>query len=184
MIAYAITDPSTLNFQELSSELAHFSSKAEMILYRDKNNASYARDASRFLFEAKKFSFDKILLHSDYKLADKLNVEGVHLNSTQFQEIPHAKALGLFVIISTHSFNEVKNAEALGADMVTFSPIFPTPNKGKPKGVELLTSLVSQCNIPIIALGGIVTMEQIALCRESGAKGFASIRYFSKKDNA
>jgi thiamine-phosphate pyrophosphorylase len=32
--------------------------------------------------------------------------------------------------------------------------------------------------IPVIALGGILTQEQIASCEEVGASGFASIRYF------
>ena len=182
MIAYAITNPSTLNFQRLGFDLECFSKKADMILYRDKDNTDYATCANNFLHEAKKFSFDKILLHADYRLAMKLGADGVHLTSSQFHDIAVAKELGLFVIISTHTFDEVEKAESLGADMVTFSPIFSTPNKGKPKGVELLNSLVSQYTIPIIALGGIVTTEHIALCEKSGAKGFASIRYFSKKD--
>lgn len=179
MIRYAITDPSTLHFQTLFTDLTRFSTKAEMIVYRDKLNSNYTTDAKRFILEAKKNAFSKILLHADYLLAYKLKADGVHLKSTQFEEIEKAKVLGLFVVISTHTKKEAKEAERLGADMVTYSPIFSTPNKGEPKGVEELKKLVSMLSIPVIALGGILRQEQIDLCETSGASGFASIRYFA-----
>jgi len=178
MIAYAISNPSTLNFQTLNSDLKRFAQKADMIVYRDKACADYEANAKQFMVEAREHSFEKILLHTDYKLAQKLKADGVHLNSTQFSKIAKAKALGLFVVISTHSKEEALQAQNLGADMITFSPIFATPNKGEPKGVEVLRELTTLLDIGVIALGGIVTQEQIDLCEEAGAFGFASIRYF------
>lgn len=179
MIAYAITDPSTLNFQTLDTDLKRFVSKADMIVYRDKSTDNYAVNAEQFIQEAKKYSFQKILLHTDYNLAHTLKADGVHLKSTQFEDIQKAKALGLWVVISIHTFDEALEAQALGADMISFSPIFKTPNKGEPKGVKVLQELVSLVSIPVIALGGIVNPKQVALCEESGAKGFAAIRYFA-----
>jgi len=180
MIIYAITDPITLNFNNLEDDLEYFSLTSKMIVYRDKLNKNYTRDAKTFLIEAKKHSFDKILLHSDYELAHKLKATGVHLKSTQLNDIAKAKELELFVIISTHTIEESLEAENLGADMVTFSPIFETPDKGKPKGIETLNHLSSLLTIPLIALGGIITQHQIELCEKNGAKGFASIRWFLK----
>ena len=178
MIAYAITDPTTLNFNSLASDLKRFAQKADMILYRDKSTIDYQKKASLFLTESKQHNFSKILLHSDYQLAHKLKADGVHLTSSQFSDIQKAKALGLFVVISTHTLEEALEAQKLGADLVTFSPIFATPNKGEPKGVEELRKVVSKLSIGVIALGGIVSSEQIEACRDSGAFGFASIRYF------
>ena len=178
MIAYAITDPSTLNFNSLSSDVQHFAQKADMIVYRDKLTTDYQKNASLFLAEAKKYNFFKILLHNYYKLAHKLKADGVHLTSSQFSDIQKAKVLGLFVVVSTHSLEEALEAQKLGADLVTFSPIFSTPNKGEPKGVEELRKVVSKLSMGVIALGGIVSIEQIEACRNSGAFGFASIRYF------
>lgn len=178
MIAYAITDPTTLHFNSLENDLKRFSDKSNIIVFRDKTNINYASDANSFLLEAKRHSFDKILLHTDYLLAHKLNADGVHLKSTQSDEIEKAKALGLFVVISTHTLEEAKIAQKKGADMITFSPIFMTPNKGKPKGIEVLEEVVSRLFIPVIALGGIITQEHILQCKESEAEGFASIRYF------
>jgi len=178
MIAYAISNPSTLNFKTLNSDLKRFAQKANMIVYRDKESADYEENAKQFMLEAREHSFDKILLHTDYKLAHKLKADGVHLNSTQFSKIVDAKALGLFVVISTHTKKEALQAQSLGADMITFSPIFSTPNKGEPKGVEVLRELTSSLDIALIALGGIVEQEQIDLCEDAGAFGFGSIRYF------
>ncbi len=178
MIAYAITNPTTLNFDSLSSDLQRFAQKADMIVYRDKSTTEYQKNASLFIAEAKKYNFSKILLHSNYELAHKLKADGVHLTSLQFSDIKKAKDLGLFVVVSAHSLDEALEAQKLGADLVTFSPIFNTPNKGKPKGIGELKRVVSKLSIGVIALGGIVGSEQIEACRDSGALGFASIRYF------
>ena len=179
MIAYAISDPTTLNFNFLSADLERFSQKADMIVYRDKSTPNYQNNASLFLAEAKKQNFSKILLHSDYKLAHRLKADGVHLTSSQFSDIQKANALGLFVVISTHSLDEALEAQKLGVDLVTFSPVFATPNKGEPKGVEKLEKVLSKLSIGVVALGGIVSVEQIEACQNSGAFGFASIRYFA-----
>ncbi len=179
MIAYAITDPSTLDFNTLKDDLEHFSTQATMIVYRDKSCKEYAQNAKIFLAHAK--GFEKVLLHSDYLLAAKLHIDGVHLTSKQLDAIPKAKALGLFVIVSTHTRDEALKAEAMGADMITFSPVFDTPNKGKPVGIEVLSEIVSCVKLPILALGGILTQEQVDSCIKVGAKGFASIRYFERK---
>ena len=102
----------------------------------------------------------------------------MHLKSTQFSDIKKAKDLALFVVVSTHTINEAKRAELLGADMITFSPVFNTPNKGKAVGIDELRNIIASVSIPVLALGGIITQEQIVSCAEVGAKGFASIRYF------
>ena len=178
MIAYAITDPSTLDFDTLENDLKYFSTLATMIVYRDKACKKYAQNAKTFLAHVK--GFEKVLLHSDYLLAAKLHADGVHLTSTQLDDIKKAKDLGLFVVASTHTQGEAQKAESFGADMITFSPIFKTPNKGKPVGIKCLKNVISSLQIPVIALGGIITQEQIDSCVEVGAKGFASIRYFER----
>ncbi len=177
MIRYAITDPLTLHFDTLENDLKRFAQKASMIVYRDKENPHYVSHAKVFVENAK--GFDKVLLHADYLLAAHLGTDGVHLMSTQMDDIPKAKAFNLFVIISTHTLEEVKSAEILGADMVTFSPVYETPNKGKAVGITALKEAVDAVGIPVIALGGIVSAAQIEACMEAGASGFASIRYFA-----
>jgi len=179
MIYYAITDPTTLNFQTITADLKRFADKkADMIVYRDKSNQNFSLHAQRFVEVAKEYGFDKVLLHGDVALAHSLNAEGVHLSAKQFDEIKEAKKEGLFVIISTHSVQEAHKAERLGADMITYSPIFQSPGKGAPVGLERLSEITHLVTIPVIALGGILTRKQIDACKGSGASGFASIRFY------
>ena len=135
--------------------------------------------ANAFIQNAKEFNF-KSMIHQDYMLATELKALGVHLNSKQAIAIQRAKELGLFVVISTHTKDDIQEAINEGADAVTFSPIFATPSKGKPKGVEVLKEVVDEFGkeIKIIALGGIITNKHIKEIELAKAWGFASIRYF------
>ncbi len=150
----------------------------DFVLYRDKKTLHYTMQAEHFLDVCKNFYGLKAFLHQDYNLANKLGATGVHLTSRQFNDIPLAKDLGLEVIISTHTHNEVHIAEAMGVDYVTYSPIFFTPSKGEPKGVDDLAEIVAMADIDIFALGGIIGDKEVKSLQESGVFGFASIRYF------
>ena len=150
----------------------------DFALYRDKESDDYAFKAANFIQICKQIPKVKSFIHQDYLLANSLHAVGVHLTSLQFDRVKKAKGLGLEVIISCHTKDEVLEAESLGADYVTYSPIFPTPNKGEPKGVEDLKELAAATSLKVFALGGIITKEHIKAVEESGAYGFASIRYF------
>lgn len=150
----------------------------DYVLYRNKTDENYAENALKFINICSEFDHLKCFLHQDIELASKLGAYGVHLTSTQFEMIKSAKLRDLEVIISTHTFDEVKKAKDLGADAVTYSPIFYTPHKGEPKGVDELKKLVTSADIKIFALGGITAQEQIDKISKTGAYGFASIRYF------
>lgn len=152
--------------------------KPSFALYRDKSNDNYNLQAAEFVKVCKEFKGLKSFIHRDADLAKSLNAVGVHLTSTQFDKIEYAKSLGLEVIISTHTHEEVLNAEELGADYVTYSPIFASPGKGKPKGIDDLKELLNKCRIKVFALGGIVEETQLRDIERTQAYGFASIRYF------
>lgn len=179
---YLITDPSFYTSEPISFEnklhevLSSF--EVDFICLRDKQTQNYKALAKVFKkFETKQ---RKLLLHTDYSLASQLGFWGVHLPSSQFDEIRKAKELGLYVVVSTHTFEEALHVKTLGADFITYSPIFNTPNKGEPKGLEKLKEINDKIDIKCFALGGIISDEQIKLCEDAGSFGFASIRYFIK----
>ena len=174
MIRYAITDPKYYSFKYLQQ----LNNKVDYLLLRDKTTNDYNILAKEFMLASKEFTYKK-MLHQDYMLAHNLGAFGVHLASNQFNDILKAKELGLFVVISTHSFSEIELAKKLGANAVTFSPIFKTPNKGEPKGINALKDAINQFDIKIIALGGIVSDKEIEQVKATKAWGFASIRYFA-----
>ena len=178
MIAYAISDPSTLDFQNLDEDLRRFSRFASMIVYRDRTNPNYVSNAKLFLEAAKPFGFEKVLLHGDVESAYALQADGVHLRGDQFDLISKAKKFGLFTVVSTHTPQELFEVQEKGADMATLSPIFATPNKGEPLGVDILKEAQTELFMPVIALGGIVSDEQVKMCEAGNFAGFASIRYF------
>ena len=150
----------------------------EYALYRDKSNPNYNIQAAHFVEVCSQFEDIKSFIHRDADLAKELNAGGVHLTSTQFDKIEYAKSLGLEVVVSTHTHDEVLQAQGLGADAITYSPIFSSPGKGEPKGVEDLKELLNKCSVKVFALGGIVDEKQVSEIEKTQAYGFASIRYF------
>ncbi len=180
MKRYLITEPSIYGTDTLEVSLSRVYNNIlpDYALFRDKETSDYSALAERFIQVSRSHCVPNIFLHSDYRLAHELKADGVHLTSQQFAEIKAAKELGLYVIISTHTHDEALKAQKLGADAITYSPIFYSPNKGEPKGLEDLKEIVDKIEIPIFALGGITTQEQIRAVEECGVYGFASIRYF------
>jgi len=184
MIHYAITDPKyyssnpTTLVQTLQKVLSQ--KRVDMISLRDKETDGYVELAKSFLSIKSKFPLTEFLLHTDYKLASDLGAFGVHLPSSSLDKISEAKSKGLWVIASTHSLEEATFAQNEGADAVTYSAIFETPGKGKPKGLEKLKEIKGKISVKLFALGGIVTQSHIDTVKDAGVDGFASIRFFLK----
>lgn len=182
-INYLITDPkyytndTTLFKKNLEKTLK--TNNINMACFRDKESENFLQLAEVFVDTCKKYNIEKVLLNSDIELASKLNADGVHLTSAQFDKIKEAKSLDLFTVISCHNYNELDLALKLHANTVTYSPIFFTPDKGEPKGISNLKETIKLYeDLHIIALGGIISDEQIEEIKKTNAAGFASIRYF------
>ncbi len=182
MKAYLITDPhyyttDTATFEKrLSTALCRH--RVTHACFRDKTTPDIEALAAVFVSTCKLHHIEHIYINSHMDLAYRLGATGVHLASSQLAHIPHAKAHNLHVIASTHNDEEIALAQELGADALTYSPIFATPQKGNPKGLEDLKDKVDKIRANIIALGGIVTAAHVKSIEETGAYGFASIRYF------
>ncbi len=189
-ISYLITDPKEYEdipeiFEKnLINSLT--TNKVDMVCFRDKQTQEINLLAKSCKKIAKEFHIEKVILNGNIQLALSLEYDGVHLTSTQFDEIKIAKSQNLYTIISCHSEEEVKKAKLLGADAVTYSPIYYKENKDTPKGCDNLKTLVTKYqdeNFKIIALGGIVNQQQIQEVQNTHCSGFASIRYFVNKFN-
>ncbi|WP_456433435.1 thiamine phosphate synthase [Nitratifractor sp.] len=181
MIRYAITDPAIFSLENATTDLRRIRSKgAEWICYRDKGNPRYDEDACRFVEAARAAGFGRIVLHGWIDLARRLGVWGIHLPSDAFERIGEAREADLAVIVSTHDLDEARRARDLGAHYATLSPLFASPGKGEPLGVERFARIARELEgFPLIALGGIVDDEAVARAMDAGAAGFASIRYFA-----
>lgn len=111
----------------------------------------------------------KILLNSRADVARAAGADGVHLPAGA----PQQTLAGLVVARSCHALTEIK---ATNADFVTFGPVFASPGKGPPTGLDALR-VACQLGKPVYALGG-VTWENAAECMHAGAEGIAGIRLF------
>lgn len=184
MKSYLITDSAYY-----SQEPIFFTKKLESVFkkhhvdfacFRDKNVSleQFFELAKLFVDVCNKNLIKNIIIHTHYEIAKELNVKIIHLSSKNINLLPKIRELGLEVIVSTHSLDELKLAKELKANYATFGPIFETPNKGEPKGLDVLVEVVSQIDIPIFALGGIITKQHVEILKKTNVFGFASIRYF------
>jgi len=115
----------------------------------------------------------KILINTRADVAKATGADGVHLPAAA----PRETLPGLLVGRSCHTIEEVQTAKA---DLVTFGPVFSSPGKGDPTGLDVLAQ-ACRCGKPIYALGGI-TWENAADCMQAGATGIAGIRLFQQPD--
>ncbi len=180
MKRYLITDPdyygSSASELELALDAVYSHHLPDFALFRDKSSSDYRSMAEVFLDISREYKIAKVFLHRDYTLASELGADGVHLN--RYEDIKIAKSLGLEVVFSSHSIDDGLRAVDEGADYLTYSPIFSTPNKGEPVGLENLKDFTAKISAPIFALGGIIDDTQLQELEATGVYGFASIRYF------
>jgi thiamine-phosphate pyrophosphorylase len=165
----------TQSFQSNNINFACFRAKDIRKTYPNR----YKRLASIFVKLCKRYKI-KSFINSDIKIANSLGYDGVHLTSNQLKELKLlTRKYKLTTIISTHDERQIKRARLYEADYITYSPIFFTPNKGKPKGIIHLKDISKRYrDMNIIALGGIVDNNHIKKIKLTYACGFASIRYF------
>ena len=135
--------------------------------------------------EITRASATRILVNGRADIALAAGADGVHLPADGLsadvvrQSFPSDFLIG----VSTHSLAEASEAATNGADFVTFGPVFESPCKGKPQGVEEMTRVCKLLDpFPVIALGGIDESNYRNVL-ESGASGFAAIRFLNEESN-
>lgn len=119
--------------------------------------------------DMRKHAATKILVNSRSDVAVATGADGVHLPA----KAPACALPGLIVAKSCHTLEEVKAADA---DLIAFGPVFDTPGKGLPVGLEQLRK-ACKLGKPVYALGG-VNWENAAACLQAGAEGIAGVRLF------
>jgi thiamine-phosphate pyrophosphorylase len=126
-----------------------------------------------------------VLINDRADIAKAAHADGVHLPANSLPADTVRRAFGKELIIgrSTHSIERAVTAAASGADYIFFGPVFETPGKSIPVGLEKLKE-VSQLlgSFPVIALGGI-TQHNFRDVISAGAQGVAAIRSLNESDS-
>lgn len=119
----------------------------------------------------------RILVNTRADVAAAAGAHGVHLPAGS-PEARLFRELVQLVAVSCHTIEELRRAERDGADFAVFGPVFQTPGKSTPVGLEALAAAAAAVRIPVLALGG-VTKDNEAECLRRGAAGVAGIRLFN-----
>ena len=139
-------------------------------------------DLSQALLPASRDLGCALVVNSELRLFDFVDVEGVHLSQHNFDKLktdlqarPKGKLLGL----SCHSEEEICRANAVDLDYISISPILQTAShlEAVPLGWENCYRLCQLSRSPVYALGG-MKQEHLAIARANGAHGIAAIRGF------
>jgi thiamine-phosphate pyrophosphorylase len=133
-------------------------------------------DLVRDAVSAAKRSETAIFVNDRADVARSAGADGVHLPEGGLApEVVKRIFPELLVGVSTHDLAGAVRASEAGADLIYFGPIFETPGKGKPVGLDVLASVCRGVAAPVVALGGIDEGNfQAAL--DAGAAGIAAIR--------
>jgi thiamine-phosphate pyrophosphorylase len=173
--------PQILNLVKTAVE-----ARISLVQIREKNLS--ARSVFKLACEAAeiaKNSDTKILVNDRADIALAAKADGVHLtaNSLSAAIIRRNFPKDFIIGVSAHTIEKAEQSRAEGADFATFSPIFASPNKGEPKGLDALREICEELKpFPIIALGGIDETNYESVLH-AGASGFAAIRFLNDAEN-
>lgn len=135
----------------------------------------------------------KIIVNDRLDVAIATGADGVHLGH---ESLPLADVVRwcrsgnapneFLVGVSCHSAQEAREAEAVGASYIFFGPVFDTPSKqqfGAPQGIATLSEVCQAVRIPVLAIGGVNSVNAGA-CVRAGAEGVAAIREFQEANGS
>ncbi len=192
-LIYLISDGkiSVKNFVRKKSALLELIAAAaengiSLIQIREKElPARYVFELVREAVRITRMTTTKILVNDRADIAFAAGADGVHLTGSSLSAaiIRAAFPKNFIIGVSAHTLAEAEIAQANGAEFVTYSPVFSTPGKGNPCGIECLREVCERLKpFPVIALGGI-NRENYRSVLENGATGFAAIRFLNDKEN-
>lgn len=104
----------------------------------------------------------KIIINSNYETFNSVEAEGIHMPFEMFNKLKDELGYKENIIgVSTHSIQEIIEVKKYPISYLIFSHIYETKCKLNlnPKGINLLKqaqSALNECDIKLIALGGIL----------------------------
>lgn len=119
------------------------------------------------------------IINDRVDVALAVDADGVHLGQDDFPIAWARRLLGKdrIIGISTHNVEEAVQAEKDGADYISIGSAFPTTTKSDARpleGLEMITDIKKNVNIPVVAIGGIKP-ENAAQVGQAGADCIAVI---------
>ncbi|MDQ3129435.1 MAG: thiamine phosphate synthase [Acidobacteriota bacterium] len=177
---YAEKKPETLEIIKIAAEL-----KIPLVQIREKHlSAKLLFELTSEAAQITKNSVTKILINDRADVALAAGADGVHLTAKSLSAtiIRRNFSEDFIIGVSAHSLEKVREAKLQKADFAVLSPIFYTPNKGAPLGLETLREICAKVKpFPVLALGGIDESNYESVLEISC--GFAAIRFLNDAKN-
>lgn len=154
-----------------------FAAGLRTFMLRDKDLPRAERQAlAQRLSDIARRQSARLIINGDWTMAAQVGAAGVHLQ--QPRDIPTAREIlgeEAMIGLSAHSRDDLVAAADKGANYATLSPVFLTQSKpgyGPALGIEGFRALVSETSLPVLALGGITTLNA-RQCLQAGAAGLS-----------
>jgi thiamine-phosphate pyrophosphorylase len=192
-LVYQISDGSITddNYSAKSAELLHLvnaavSLRIPLIQIRAKKiSARHLFDLTTAIVDLVRNSRTRVLVNDRLDIATAAGADGVHLtaSSVPIDLVRRNVPDDFLIAVSTHSQVEIARARSGGADLAVFGPVFESPGKARPVGLdELKTAVDANPEFPVLALGGI-DQTNYRKVLDAGAAGFAAIRFLNNVQN-
>jgi len=159
----------------------------DMIQLRGKNKSiEELVELSKELHELSAKSARPLIVNDYAEVASSTPVEGVHVGQDDdpIEIVRQKAARDILIGKSTHSLEQARAARAEGADYIGFGPIFATPTKPDyaPIGLENITRVHAEVNLPIFCIGGI-NIDNLQSVIDAGAKRVVMVSALLKAHN-
>ncbi len=192
-LIYLITggEATDANFTEKKPEilrLVRVAVEAKISLIQVREKLLSARFVCELAHEAAKITRrteTKILINDRADIALAAKADGIHLTAASLSAgtIRRTFPRDFIVGASVHTVEEAENAKQQGANFAAYSPIFHSPGKGNPHGIEKLKAVCERLKpFPVLALGGVDETNWREVL-QAGASGFAAIRFLNAEEN-
>jgi thiamine-phosphate pyrophosphorylase len=159
----------------------------DLIQLRGKNKSiEELVELSKELHELTAKSATPLIVNDYAEVASSTPVQGVHVgqDDDSIEVVRQKVARDILVGKSTHSLEQACAAEREGADYIGFGPIFATPTKPDyaPIGLENITRVHAEVNLPIFCIGGI-NIDNLQRVIDAGAKRVVMVSALLKAHN-
>ena len=159
----------------------------DLIQLRGKNKSiRELMELSAELHELTAQSSAPLIVNDHAQIAVGVPIEGVHVGQDDDSvEVVRQKLVReILVGKSTHSLHQARAAEREGADYIGFGPIFATPTKPDyaPIGLEDISRVHAEVNLPIFCIGGI-NIDNLQSVIDAGAKRVVMVSALLKAHN-
>ena len=126
----------------------------------------------------------RLFINDHWRLAAELGARAVHLGQEDLLALDQRgqaefRASGLGLGVSSHAVWELCRARGLAPQYIACGPVWPTTTKDMPWRPQGLDNLAWWCRVadaPVVAIGGILTPEQVRQTAAAGASGVCVLR--------